>query len=905
MDNPGKISKSGIFEELKRLSRFFAPDWNAAENGAGRALAELFSQLLSENYKALPEMIERHRLMLFNMYGLSKKPAFPARGYISVTPTADNIITLKSGARIGSTADAEFVTESDLCAVNAGISTVFSTKPGVICRGSIAKLFDFCGENTEEAALYFSSEAILFSEGKCTCQVVLLDIAAADQHGTAPKAKVDPTSLRWQYLTSGGVVDIPDVRYENKVFTLNIPDGVPETTQFDISEKWLKLVFTDGNMPKAISKDSVQLCAELSGIAPKSVYLNENMLPASGFLPFGEEPVEYDAFYVCGTEVLSKRGSRVTVRMELTFSEYAVNSSEENSVQWKTVMPASRFEPKPPLEKRIEGSVWEYWNGMGWCRIYPDDTHTADFADVTVGLVMIEFCCPADIEPVFVGADFGLFIRCRVTRVTPGYARDMVCLMPRCEEITLGCSYDGRFMCADNVFVSKNMRVRDAGSETVRLPQNENSSDSFTYICLDHGIPVGYYNMYIRVKNALEKQYIRWEALCTVRGEPHWQPLAARDMTAGLSESGMVTLRIEFPMCRETIYCEEGFWLRIGAPSPAVSVETDGISMNVSPVLQHSKEISMSFTTAARDDVYQLSSGDIYTAELFLCENGGDELIPPKNYTLDSEKGIISFNRGYKPQLSDGRTLSVRFTTTAGADGNLPAGELNSFLDPVPFVDTIGNPEPTYGGRNTENFSACAARGKDKVRTLERCVTESDFEAAARSADSAIARAKCQSGSGEIRLTLLTEKSDIPVFRLARQNVLSAILPAMPFYLQSRLEINRAAYVKLDVTAYVISDGKAFPQTIQSDIRTRLKAFLDPVSGNTAETGYDIGEYPDPESVAAVISAAEHIIAVNRIQLVGRYGGNMYDYEQLAVLIEDGVPDCGDIVIYITEQNEL
>ncbi len=905
MDNPNKRDKSEIFEELTRLSRFFTPVWTAEENGAGRALAELFSQLLSENYGGLPEMIERHRLMLLNMYGLSKKPAFPARGYITVTPTADNIITLKSGTRIGSTADAEFVTESDLCAVNIKIVAVFSTKSGVICRGSIDRLFDYSGENTEEAALYFSSEDILSSEGKCVCQVALLDISAADQHGKAPKATVDPGTLRWQYLTSGSAENITDVRCEDGVFTLNILDGVPITTRFDISGKWLKLVFSDGNMPKAISRDSVRLCAELSGIAPKSVYLNENMLPASGFLPFGEEPVEYDAFYVCGTEVLSKKGSRVTVVMELTFGEYAVNSSEENSVQWKTVMPVSKFEPKPPLKKRIEGSVWEYWNGMGWCRIYPDDTHTNDFADVSAGSLTIEFCCPADIEPVYVGADFGLFIRCRITRVTPGYAQDMICLMPRCEEITLGCSYDGQFLRADNVFVSKNMRVLDAGGETVRLPLSENSSDSFTYICLDHGIPVGYYNMYIRVKNALVKQHIRWEALCTVRGEQRWQPLAARDRTAGLSESGMVTLRIEFPMCRKTIYGEEGFWLRIGAPSPAVSVETNGISLNVSPVLQHSKAVSMSFTTAARDDVYQLSSGDIYTAELFLCENGGEELIPPKNYTLDSEKGIISFNRGYKPQLSDGKTLTVRFTTTAGAGGNLPAGELNSFLDPVPFVDTIGNPEPTFGGRNTESFSACSARGKDKVRTLERCVTESDFEAAARSADPAIARAKCQSGSGEIRLTLLTDKSDIPIFRLARQNVLDAILPAMPFYLQSRLEINRAAYVKLDVTAYVVSDGKAFPQTIQSDIRTRLRAFLDPVSGNTAETGYDIGEYPDPESVAAVISTAEHIIAVNRIQLVGRYGADMYDYEQLASFIEDGVPDCGDIVIYITEQNEL
>ncbi len=902
MDYP---SKDEIFEELKRLSRIFAPEWNAAENGAGRALAELFSQLISENYARLPEMIERHRLMLLNMYGLSKKPAFPARGYISVTPTADNVITLKSGTRIGSSADAEFVTESDLCAVGANISAVFSTRPGVICRGSIERLFGFGGANTQEAALYFSSEDILFSGGKCVCRVALFDIPAADQHGNVPKASLEPASLRWQYLTEEGAEDIPDVRCEDGVFLLSIPDGVPRTVWSGISGKWLKLIFKEENMPEAVSRDSVRLSAELAGIAPRSAYLNENMLPASGFLPFGENPGEYDSFYICCTEVFEKKGSRVTIRMDLTFDEYAVNSGEPDDVQWKTVIPVSKFKRTPPLEKRVESVVWEYWNGKGWRRLYPDDAHAADFADSSAGSAALSFSCPPDIEEVFVGADIGLFVRCRVTKITPGYARDMVYIVPRCAGISLGCGYDGQFLRADNVFVSRDMRVWDAGGGAVRLPRGDNSGDSFTYICLDHGLPAGYCNMYIRVRSASGRQHIRWEALCGVRGEQRWQPLAARDKTEGLSESGMVTLRVENPMCREKIYGEEGFWLRIGVPSPAKPVETDGISFNAAPVLQRSKAVSMSFPTAARGDVYRLSSGSVYTAELFLCENGAQELIPPDKYTLDSERGVISFNRGYKPRLSDGRTLMARFTTTAGADGNLPAGELNSFLDPVPFVSHVENPEPTFGGRSTEGFQECAARGADKVRTLERCVSGSDFEAAARGADPSIARAKCQSGGGRIKLTLLTDKSGVPVFRLARRNVMNAILPAMPFYLQSGLEINQAAYVKIDVTAYVISDGKAFPQTIQSDIRARLSGFLDPVSGNTAEKGYEIGEYPDPESVAAVISAAEHIIAVNRIQLVGRYHGNVYDYGQLSAAVGDGVPGCGDIVIYITEQNEL
>lgn len=893
--------KDSIFNELKRLSRHYAPEWSASENGAGTALARLFSELMAENRARLPEMTERHRLMYLNMYGLSRKPAFPARGYITVTPTADNVITLKSGTRAGSAVDAEFVTESDLCAVNTGIKAVFFTKPGVIRRGTQQKLFDNSGENLQEAALYFCSDEILYSGGACRCRVVLLDIASADQHGNAPKAELDPAALHWQYLGASGAENITDVRYEDGVFTLDIPSGVPETTQFGVNGKWIKLLFTDGRMPSAVSKDSIRLSTEIYGAAPKSVYLNENMLPHKGFLPFGEQPSEYDCFYICSTEVFGKKGSRVTISMELVFTENGVNYGGENSVQWKTVIPASKFEQKPPLEKRIEGAVWEYWNGRGWCRIFPDDSHTADFADKTAGSADISFICPQDIQPLFVGADTGLFIRCRVTKITPGYAADMVYCVPHCNALTLGCSYDGQYLRADSVYVSRDMELHDAKNVTVRLPNSESPTDSFACLCLERGLPLGYYNMYIRVKSAAAAQQIRWEALCTVRGERCWQPLYVRDMTAGLSESGMVTLQLEQPMCSASLYGEEGFWLRLCVPSPALSVELEGICFNAVPVIQHSRAVTMDFTAAAENGCYRLSSGGIYSAEAYLCQNGARELIPAEKYTLDGESGILSFNRGFLPQLSGDCTLSVEFTTTLGADGNLPAGAINSFLDPVPFVDMVENPEPAYGGRSVEDPAACAARGADKVRTLERCVSDSDFETAARNADSSVARAKCRSSGGEVRITLLCDSSDIPVFRLARRNVMDAILPSMPFYLQSRLSITRAAYVEIEVTAHVISDGKAFPQTIQSDIRSRLEGFLDPVHGNTAETGFGIGEYPTTESVAAVILSAEHIISADRVQLLCRYRGNVYDYGQISSAVEDGVPVCGNTTIYITE----
>ncbi len=328
--------------------------------------------------------------------------------------------------------------------------------------------------------------------------------------------------------------------------------------------------------------------------------------------------------------------------------------------------------------------------------------------------------------------------------------------------------------------------------------------------------------------------------------------------------------------------------------------DNDGGVFNAVPVIQHSRAVSMSFPVRDSGE-YVLSSGGICSARVFLNVNGGREEIPPERYALDRENGVIRLDPGSDPRIPDGAALSVEFTVTRGAEGNLPAGEINSFLDPVPFVDFIENPEPTYGGRSVEDFCACEKRGAENVRTLERCVSESDFEAAARGADPSITRAKCRGREGGVSLILLTDRNDVSVFRLARQNVLNAVLPSVPFYLRDRLEIKPAAYVEVDVTAHILSDGKAFPQTIQSDIRARLSGFLDPVSGNNSGAGFEIGEYPDPESTAAVILSVEHIISADRVQLLCRYRGKVYDIGQISAAIPDGVPVCGNITVYISE----
>ncbi len=889
------VTAAEILDSLVALGGSYLPAWRYAPGEYISSLTEIFAGMTAENRAMLPTMEERLRVLYLGMYGLEQRGAKPAVGFVRVVPTSENAVRVKVGTRLASE-EHEFVTTSELYASGAEVKAVFSQGGGKLCR-TPESFFDVSGGDLREEYICFSADSLLEGSGGFTCEVRLYDVSRADQHGVSPAAALGADDVRWEYLSGDGFRPVKSAEYDGERFLLTFPESVPESDFSGERGRWLRMSYVGGQGLAAYSEKSIALNAQVSGSAAEAVYFNDEKLPEADFLPFGREPVEYDALYLRSDECFSKSGARVTIKAGLTFEK---TSGTENSpdIQWRTVIPASKLQPKPPLRKFVTACMWEYWNGRGWCRLFPDDSHSGDFADETRETFSMTFTCPEDIAPVTVGADEGLFIRCRVKEVARGWSESMEYVMPRADGFTAGFEYSGGIR-PDCLYVSHDLALNRVEGE-LYTGSDGASGRSYTFICLDRALPVGYSSVYFRLGGGFSCTGLAWEAFSRHNGRPGWNAVSVSDRTGGLRESGMVAFSTAFPMEKTTLFGEEGFWLRAGADICAGICAVGGIYPDAVPVIQTAPQEEMSFVYSGAP--LQLAAGGVYSAEVSVVSGGERRVLGEREYTLDRCGGRIIFDRGWQPELTGEPDVTVRYSVTDGAAGNVPAGSIDRFLDPVPFVDRVYNPAACYGGSDGESREDCVKRGAARVSSLGRCVSAQDCVNAALSADSSVRRAKCVSdGSGGITLALLTEDPSPEMFRLVQKAVHAAVSGNMPFYLRGGLKIVPAERAEVTVNAYITSDGEAYPQSISADIAARLREFLDPLTGGSAGLGFAIGEYPAAEEIRGVIAAVPHVKRIDSIQLLCRCGGKLFDYERLSGLAL-GVTTPGEPQLTIREE---
>ncbi len=881
------VTKEQITGELRALGRYYLPAWRYSDGGYISALTDIFAEMTAENRALLPAQEERLRVLYLSMYGLERRDAKPAVGYVRVVPTSENAVHVRAGTRLGSE-ECEFAAASELYSSGAEVREIFSSGGGKLCRGG--GFFDLTGRDLRQEYICFSAESLLESSGDSSCEIRIFDISRADQHGVSPAADIDPAVVRWEYLSGDGFVPVKRAEYSDGRFTLTMSEPVPLAEFCGVQGRWLRMSFTDGQALPKYSGKSVQLSASVSESRVQAAYFNDEKLPDKDFLPFGSEPADYDALYLRSDDCFSKRGASVTVHAELSFEKTSGTDSPQD-IQWKNVIPAAKFQPKPPLKKLIQSCVWEYWNGRGWSRIFSDEAHSGDFADEGRGSLSLSFTCPEDVAPVTVGADEGLFIRCRIRELTRGYSDSMEYIMPRVKEFTAGFSYSGG-TAPDCLYVSHDMALHRVDGE-LSLSRSGVPGKCCTYICLDRALPVGYSSFFFRLDTAeKDGSGLSWEACCQHGGRAEWLGISVSDRTDGLRESGMMTFSLSSPMQRAEHFGEDGFWLRVSAPEGRRPRRAE-IFTDIVPVVQTSPQEPVGFVYSGQP--LQLAQGNVCDAEV---EVSG-EVLPPDSYTLDRQGGRVIFDRGYQPELTGEPDITVRYSVTAGAAGNLPAGSIDRFLDPVPFVDRVYNPMGCFGGSDGESRAECIKRGTDKVRTLGRCISAGDIVSAALAADHAVRKARCVTDGG-ITLVLLTETPDTNAFRLTRRSVMTAVSGAMPFYLRGSLRVMQAEPIEVLATANITSDGDAYPQGIHEDICTRLREFLDPFTGGSAGGGFAIGEYPSVDEMTAVIAAAPHVRRVDSVQFLCRIGGKLLDYERCADM-PFGIPVMGEPQLHIRE----
>ena len=249
-----------------------------------------------------------------------------------------------------------------------------------------------------------------------------------------------------------------------------------------------------------------------------------------------------------------------------------------------------------------------------------------------------------------------------------------------------------------------------------------------------------------------------------------------------------------------------------------------------------------------------------------------------KHYMLNHSTGQGSFGNGVKGKIP--RWLSGNGSNTDAADrpnikatsyrwgggtrGNSGAGTITTLQNAIPFIESVTNPHPSFGGADEETVDDASARAPSTLRNRDRAVTVEDFSAIAVETPGAqIKRAQAfPLLNPNFRLLRSAAdgmpKAEVPIPGAVTVVVVPDSLSAKPMptagtlhlvanYLdQHRLltcELFVAAprYREVRIEVHVIAEPTADLGNVEQGVRSRLLAYFHPLTGGDDGKGWQFG----------------------------------------------------------------
>jgi predicted phage baseplate assembly protein len=272
-----------------------------------------------------------------------------------------------------------------------------------------------------------------------------------------------------------------------------------------------------------------------------------------------------------------------------------------------------------------------------------------------------------------------------------------------------------------------------------------------------------------------------------------------------------------------------------------------------------------------------------------------------RHYVVDRTSGTVGFGDGQHGQVPPSGQDNVRatYTTGGGSEGNVESGAVTDLRSSISLVESVTNHAPADGGAAAESPSAVASRAPSQLKTREKAVSASDFEAVAMAVTRELAKVKCEPEmtpdgereSGWVTLLIVPEarrEQPVPSLELQEriQRAVSERAPATLVAQEgSRIVVRGPSYVAVSVDASVRMGGVKSISTLKSEIESALDDYLHPLTGRDGE-GWSFGTLPTEEALAERLGVIDGVDAVLDLTVTVETGG---DTQPVAVSREDGV----------------
>ncbi len=979
MENLTIWTREEIIEQIREKAGSYVPEWKFDMEfpDIGTALALVYAEMHARTANKFSQVFLKNRIAFLNELDARLLPAVPAAGYITFSLVNDEVsgVEIPSGTIVSAQSEdgevgvINYRTVDDVYASPAGLETVYHAcdqEDFIACIYDAGEewketcFFDLSRQNIQKHELYFSHDEALYIKESGWIQLSLYLRGEFLVPEEVQRKLADSRCGYFEYYSDSGYEKFNSKEVKNGTIFLHKGAEQPPFARTEVDGKqgyFIRCVVTDMEPFKNLEFGRMSIRSWGSDILPDSVYANGIESNRKHYFPFGERLTNFNEVYFGCEEALCKKGARVILAFNLDFVKIPLDYNVENDpVKWEWIMKRSDFKSDPEYDVTIEEVLWEYYNGKGWARLFPDNRYSQAFLprqDVSGEYKKIELICPHDMEPLVVNSCESCYIRARVIKVNNLFKMKGSYISPVMEDTIFEYDYLGYEVEPDHIISFNNLVSRQAPKLS---PHQAAAFRPFIQTGMqNHGLYLGFQlplakgplKIFFVIKDNVDRagQNLLWEYY----NGTGWKELNLVDETRNFSKSGIVTVMGRADFALKRIFGKEQYWIRIKdvyngyAPKnkTAALPVIQGIHMNTTKIMNVDKAVTELF----RREGYQencrieLSDRKIIQAGVWINEVNDlrageyealvkEKLLKPvydetgilkeawvkwnqaedftesgegsRDYVLDNNQGVIVFGNGRQgriPPSSRSENIRVEYLSGGGEHTNVRENQIRQMNQEIGFINEVRNPQALAGGSNIESLSDALIRNSAKIRHQNRAITARDYEEIAVAASRSIRRVKCFSGYGPHgqrfpgAITLVVLQKDFE----HRKELFGTVKDEVERYLRDKVDGNlldtgklavmEPEFVELSVRAEITASHYNAAFQVKRQVYDRLTGFLNPLTGNFHNQGWEIGQLPNSIQIKNAIGSIPDLIFVKNIYISAFAGSTMgrreVDLEQI------------------------
>ncbi len=799
-------TRKDFIEMIRKLSESYAPEWRFDLDNPDplSVIARIFANQTEENIKKLNMVLHKYHIEFANMYGMSRKPAIPARTICTLGAGGGNsqgVELMKGTQVIGTSSEGDeviFAFCHDISVISAELTDVIEVSG--IEKKAVAysveegfPLFSYQGENIHRQAvvMHFGSAFEVQS------QKLRLRFEG-EQHRRLAELFADREHFSLAYLAGEKAVPFDGVRCEGDFVEFWNERADAASFQAIVLEMTRCV---EGN----IALRQIELFTQHERTRPEFIWNGRSEVVDEVFCPFTEQPALYGEFFIGQELLFGQQGAELVLSFELTFDRFVANNAVEEPPELKII----RRKPKndyPRLHYRcyIQEVTFEYFNGRGWKRLPArPDISTLFMREENAGRYEICFEAPIDWESVVQGGYEGRCIRMQIVRADNCYMQEVEYVYPVLSELGISMTGNTRGVRPQKVVRVQGARETDitaelTGDADIPVFTQPAYSGDYVYLGFDRPLGLGPVSLFVELERSMTFKGLN--LLFAYSAGAGFKPLKVIDDTDSFQNSGRIMWMPPSDMAECELEGRRRYWLRIEDSERyfaehrndndvpfvrrihrnAVMVENivekeeqdyyiDAVTPNMRFPLYSDNILSAEVwvnekeqfssdemqalmqdktvrTKAEYNFLGEIEEFYILWSEVDSFENCGD---CTRCYCIDRGRSEIVFGDGVHvrvPLCLDDVAFRTKVVCCDGEKANLRAGSIDRFRGAVFSVEEVQNPIDAYGGTNLEDMRVALERGSNILSSRRRMVSERDYRKETLAFSDAIEQVECVTG---------------------------------------------------------------------------------------------------------------------------------------------------------------